>query len=395
MVIKDLQDKRNRLVSDAQKLVLRKDFDNEKRAQADSMLAEADIISADIARLQKIETAEAEQRNGTRPPRGPIENTDGALETAKREMRDFIVHGKVSEQRDLGVGPVAGSITGGSQLVAPAFSPILTSAQLAYGGVVNIVNQKTTDTGASQKLAFVNDSGNGLQTWGEDTAATEVDPVLSTAQSGTDMYNTGVILVTLEELQDSYFDLDAFIRDAFGQRLYRGLAKYISQGNGSNFASYFSGATSGATSASPTAVSYVDLLALYNSIDPAYLPNATWTMNSTTRGILLSLTDTTGRPLFQPALSAPAGADALGTLLGKPVVLDQFAPNVAATNKAIAFGDFKQGFVLRNVGSFQIVRDPYTYFVSKGCIAFLGYGRGGSYSTDAGTHPIKVLTQHA
>ena len=36
-------------------------------------------------------------------------------------------------------------------------------------------------------------------------------------------------------------------------------------------------------------------------------------------------------------------ADALGTLLGHPVVLDQFVPNIAATNKARGFGDFKQG----------------------------------------------------
>jgi hypothetical protein len=88
-------------------------------------------------------------------------------------------------------------------------------------------------------------------------------------------------------------------------------------------------------------------------------------MNSATRGALLAVVDTTGRPLFQPALSAPNCADALGTLLGRPVVLDQFAPNIAATNKAIAFGDFKAGYTLRNVGQFQIVRDPYTYLISK------------------------------
>ncbi len=225
-------------------------------------------------------------------------------------------------------------------------------------------------------------------------AVAEANPTLSTITSNTDKYTTGVILVTLEELEDSYFDLDAFIKDAFGQRLYRGLAKNISQGSG-NFASYFSGATSGATSASPTAVTYADLLALYGSLDPAYLPNATWTMNAATRTALLGVVDTTGRPLFQPALSAPNGADALGTLLGHPVVLDQYAPNIGATNKPIAFGDFKAGYTLRNVGSFQIARDPYTYLVSKGAVAFIGYGRGGSYSTDAGTHPIKYLTMHA
>jgi hypothetical protein len=114
-----------------------------------------------------------------------------------------------------------------------------------------------------------------------------------------------------------------------------------------------------------------------------------------TRTSLLGVVDTTGRPLFQPALAAPAGADALGTLLGKPVVLDQFAPNIAATNKALAFGDWRSYYTLRSVGAFEIARDPYTYLVSKGAVAFIGYGRGGSFLTDAGTHPVKVLTQHA
>jgi HK97 family phage major capsid protein len=398
MIIKDLREKRNALVASAQKLVLSKDFDTEKRTQADAMLAESDVISTDIARLQKIEAVEAEQRNANRPARGPIESTDAAVETAKREMRDFLVNGKVTEKRDLGVGPVAGNISGGSQLVAPAFYPVLTAAQLAYGGLVNIVNQRTTDTGASMKVSLVNDTANGLQVWGEDTAASEVDPTLSlAAASNTTLYNTGVVLVTLEELQDSFFDVEAFLRDLLGQRLYRGLAKFISQGSSDgSYVSYDSGAVSGATSASPTAIVYADILGLYGSIDPAYIPNSTFVMNSTTRTSLLGVVDTTGRPLFQPALSAPAGADALGTLLGRPVVLDQFAPSIAATNKALAFGDWRSFYTLRSVGQqLEIARDPYTYLVSKGAVAFIGYGRGGSFITDAGTHPVKVLTQHA
>jgi HK97 family phage major capsid protein len=397
MIIKDLQEKRNKLVADAQKLVLDKDFNTEKRAQADAMLAESDIISADIARLQKIEAVEAEQRNSNRPARGPIESTDAALETAKREMRDFLVSGKTTEKRDLGVGAVAGNITGGSQLVAPAFYPVLTAAQQAYGGLVNIVNQRQTDTGASMKVSLVNDTANGLQVWGEDTAATEVDPTLSSAAaSNTTLYNTGILTVTLEELQDSFFDIDSFLRDLMGQRLYRGLAKYVSQGSSDgSFVSLWSNAVSGATSASPTAIVYADILGLYGSIDPAYIPNSTFVMNSTTRTSLLGVVDTTGRPLFQPALSAPAGADALGTLLGRPVVLDQFAPSIAATHTALALGDVRSFYTLRNVGQFQIARDPYTYLVSKGAVAFIGYGRGGSFITDAGTHPVKVLTQHA
>ena len=385
----EIMERRNKLMNDAAILARTPNVTAEQRAQVKAMLKDVDSLEEDAKTAQRLEAFEAEQRSSNRPPRGVPGEVSGNVEQEKRALRNYIVNG---ERRDLGVGAVAGNITGGSQLVAPAFYPILTQAQQSYGGLVNIVNQRTTDTGASMKIGLVNDVTNGLQTWPEDTAANEVDPALTSATSNTEMYNTGVILVTIEELQDSYFDLDAFIRDAFGQRLYRGLAKYISQGSASgNFASYLMGATSGATSASPTAIGYADIAALYASLDPAYEPNSTWVMNSATRGALISETDTLGRPLFIPS----PNSGAFDTLLGRPVVLDQFAPSIGAGNKALAFGDFKAGYTLRNVGQFEIARDPYTYLVSKGAVAFIGYGRGGSFNTDAGTHPIKVLTQHA
>jgi len=240
------------------------------------------------------------------------------------------------------------------------------------------------------KISLSNDTPNGLTTWPESAAATELDPALATATSNTEMYNTGVITVILEELQDSAWDLDAFISDVFGQRLYRGLAKYVSQGSsGGGFVSYLPGAVSGATSVAGASVGYADLLALWNSLDPAYEANATWVMNSTPRGQLMGVVDTMGRPLFIPSPNV-GGFD---QILGRKIVLDQYLPNVALSSKSIAFGDFKAGYTLRNVGQFQITRDPYTYLVTKGSIAFIGYGRGGSFSTNAGTNPIKYLTQ--
>ncbi len=376
-------------MTDVTTLARTKDITKEQDNQVRTMLKDVDALEEQRTVAERIEAFELEQRTATRPPRGNLSEGTGDIEAQKRALRSFMVTG---EKRDLGVGPVAGNITGGNQLVAPAFYPVLTTAQQTYGGLVNIVNQRTTDTGASMKVTLVNDVSNGLQTWPEDTAATEVDPSLSTATSNTEMYNTGVILVTLEELQDSFWDLDAFIRDAFGQRLYRGLAKRVSQGSTSGaYVGVWSGLPSGATSASPTAITYADIAQLAGSLEPAYENNATWVMSSATRAGLIAQTDSLGRPLFIPNVTS-GGFD---TLLGRPVVIDQYAPTVAAGNTALAYGDFKAGYTLRNVGQFEIARDPYTYLVSKGAVAFIGYGRGGSFATDAGTHPIKVLTQHA
>ena len=388
MTYAQIIEQRNKLMNDAAKLAQTKDVTKEQKEQVRTMLADVDVLEADAAIAKRLEDFAAEQRNATAPPRGKPGEIAGDIEQERRAMRNFLVNG---EKRDLGT-VTGGNISGGSQLIAPAFYPILTQAQLAYGGLVNIVNQRTTDTGASMKLSFLSDVTNGLQAWPEDTAATEVDPALATGTSTTAMYNTGAVIVTLEELQDSYFNVDSFLQDLMGQRLYRGLAKYVSQGDSTGaFVSYLAGTPSGATSVSPTAIGYADIVALWGSLDPAYIPNATWVMSAATRASLMAVTDTLGRPIFIP--SPTSGA--FDTLLGRPVVLDQYAPTIAAGHTALAFGDFKAGYTLRNVGQFEIARDPYTYLISKGAVAFIGYGRGGSFLTDAGTHPIKVLTQHA
>ena len=174
----ELRNQKTKLLLDAQKILTKQGVSAEERTSAQKMIADVDIIEQNIALEERIakdtaERAEQEQR-AARPPRGQVGiSNDEQVEAEKRAMRDYVVHGKPIENRDLGVGAVAGSITGGSQLVAPAFSPILTQAMLAYGGVVNIVNQRQTDTGATMKISFVNDTANGLTAWGEDTAASE------------------------------------------------------------------------------------------------------------------------------------------------------------------------------------------------------------------------------
>ena len=389
MTYAEIMEQRNKLMNDASKLAQGKDVTKEQKEQVRTMLADVDALEADASTAKRLEDFAAEQRTATAPPRGkPGEISTQTLDEARSAMRAFLVNG---ERRDLGT-VTSGAMTGGNQLIAPAFYPILTTAQQAYGGLVNIVNQRTTDTGANMKLAFVNDVTNGLQAWPEDTAAGEVDPALSTATSTTAMYNTGAILATIEELQDSYFNVDSFLQDVMGQRLYRGLAKYISQGDSTGaYVGIWANLPSGGTSVAPGVLGYSDIVELWGSLDPAYLPNATWVMNSSTRASLMGVVDSFGRPLFIP--SPTSGA--FDTLLGRPVVLDQYAPSLAAGNKALAFGDFKAGVTLRNVGQFEIARDPYTYLISKGAVAFIGYGRGGSFLTDAGTHPVKVLVQHS
>jgi HK97 family phage major capsid protein len=70
-----------------------------------------------------------------------------------------------------------------------------------------------------------------------------------------------------------------------------------------------------------------------------------------TIGSFRKITDTVGRPIWEP--SAVLGSPDL--LLGKPLVADPFMPALATSALSIAFGDFSQFFV-RLVGGVRFER---------------------------------------
>jgi len=117
------------------------------------------------------------------------------------------------------------------------------------------------------------------------TAVTENDPTVAGFQSFTDTATSGLVSISNQLLQDSQFDLDSWIQNKLAGRYYRGFANWISLGNGSNVTAL--GSTLGATSASPTAVVYNDLVSLYGSLDNLYVQNASWVMSSATRASLM------------------------------------------------------------------------------------------------------------
>ena len=280
----NLKDQKNKLMQDAAALIRREKVTTEDRSNFDRMMADVDALEQDIAREERVTTFEAEQRSNGRPPRSQpgafAGSADERKENERRAFSDYIRRGIVDsnyiETRDLGTGAVAGAITGGSQLVPQGFYPLLTEAQKSWGQLVGAVNVKQTENGAPMKISLSDDTENGLSVIGETVAVSETDPRLASVMSSTDFVTTGVVKITLRELQDSAFDLDAFVRDAFGKRYFRGLASFLTSGNGSNVASIVSTSTLGATSQSATAIAYSDLIGVYSALDPAYIENASW-----------------------------------------------------------------------------------------------------------------------
>jgi HK97 family phage major capsid protein len=413
--LKDLKNDRNKLVTDAQQLLLNFHGDAEKRTSAHKMLADADVLDTSITALEKIETREAEERSRTTPGRptpGELNGASYGNESLTKEQkekrafgnyirygiidntilqRDFFSDSANKEFRDI-TSNGASSTLSGAQFVPQAFYPILTEAQKSWGQVLNVIKMINVADGAPTKYATISDTANLLAVLGESSTASETDPTsISGSTISTDFLTTGVIRISLAELGDSAFDLDTWVRQAFGKRYYRGLASMVTNGNSSNVASLKTSAHTGATTASATAISWSDLASTYAALDPAYEQDAAWSINSTTRGALLGVVDALGRPLYIPAVTA----ETFDMILGKKVILSQYMDNIGSTNVPVLYGDHS-AYLLRVVTPGLSIMRMNERYLDSGEIGFVGYARaGGALLAAASSYPIIALACHS
>ncbi len=383
MTIAELRNNANKLLQDAQAILLQANVTAEARANAHKMIADADALEADIKMLERVE---ANNRSANPVPRGGSNSEDVEVRN-QRQREGFLSYlrtGRSSgEYRDLTT-----ATTG--EIIPQAFLPVLYEAQKSYGQILAEVGRKRTSNGNPLKIALVNDTANEAVTIAEGTTVSELDPAFTGIINNVDEINTGLVVVSLAEIQDSEFDLDSFIRKIFGIRGMRKLADAVTNGTASGNFVALTSAPVGATSASGVAIGYDDITALWGALDPAYLPNAKFAMSNLTRAYLLGIKDTLGRPLFIPNPSTGA----FDKLLGHDVVLNQFLQPIAVNNVAVQFGDFAEGYLLRTAGDMSVIRMNERY-IDKGYIGFTGYMRAGGNVLDAGTHPVLSLKQAA
>jgi len=401
--VRSLQEKRNKLLMSMQELATHKEGWNDSRRSAfDKMDAEVRTLEGDIQRAETVAKFDAESRSFTRSPRPGIgSEADTRKKEISAEFRNYALTGRI-ERRDL----LTTSDTTGGALIPEAFSGILVDAQKFYGPIAQKVKQKVTDNrGVPMKVSYDNDVSNGIVLLGTEgsSSPSETDPAFESQISSVDTVTGGLVKVSFQELEDSSFDLDQFIRSKFAIRYGRGLERAITLGvdsasttlpnqpSGGLLASAHVGQTTASLSAG---IGWDDLTATFSSIDPAYsIPGkASWTMNSTTRAYLLGLKDGFGRPYFTPD---PTADNPFGKLLGYDVVLNQSMPNVGASAKPILFGDLEQAFLLRTDGQPSILRlnERYADLLEVGF--YLWSRIGGLYLGQSGVYPVVALQQAA
>ncbi len=98
------------------------------------------------------------------------------------------------------------------------------------------------------------------------------------------------------------------------------------------------------------------LITLAYAPKQAYRANGTWVMNRKTEAAIRKFKDAQHNYIWQPGSAAGQPA----TLFGYPVTEAEDMPDIASNAYAIAFGDFKRGYLIVDRVGVRVLRDPYS-----------------------------------
>ncbi len=214
-------------------------------------------------------------------------------------------------------------------------------------------------------------------------------------------YSTKMVKVSIELLQDSAFDLESFLKDQFAIRIGRILNNHFTVGTGTNqpkgilvaaTAGPVAGGSSGNDGGSETGGTSIgsdDLIELEHSIDPLYRRGAKYMMHDSTLKQIKKLKDKYGRPLWLPGLAV----NDPDTINGYGYSINNDLPAIAVNAKTVLFGKLDK-YIIRRVKELSVLRLVERY-ADYGQVAFIGFARYDGNLLDAGTHPVKYLTQAA
>jgi len=258
----------------------------------------------------------------------------------------------------------------GLNLVPTDFRNELVNALREFGVMRQISRVITTDSGETMQIPSVTSHGTAAWT-AENAAFTPSDEVFG--QASLSAYKAATIILVSEELlEDSAFDLEAYIRQEFGLRIgiLENTAYVVGDGSGKP-TGVATQASAGVSFAGAAAITADELIDLYHSLLSPYRRNASWVFKDSTIKLVRKLKEggATGQYLWQPGLVAGAP----DTLLGRPVYVD---PDMAAATTgliSVLFGDFSF-YWIRDVNgiAFQRLNELYA---ANGQVGFRAYHR--------------------
>lgn len=395
----ELREQRANIWEQMKEVMDRADAENrgltaEERQKYDRAEADLDRLGEDIDRSERFEARGRDMARVDRSDVVPTQRTAPPEERGQADayrnaflnyFRGGVAEMTSDEVRTLRTGWVdntevrnalgTGSQAAGGYTVPPGFWNRIVEQVRFVAPMRQYAQLLETDTGAALPWLTADETAVEGRIIGENTAAVETDTTFGQATIGAYTYSSDMTRVPFQLLQDTGIDLEAYLARLLGARVGRVQNRHFTVGTG---VGQPQGIVTGAPVAKVgaagqvTTVTYDDLVDVADSIDPALVDsgNLQWMLSTTARRVVRKLKDGQGRPLWEPSLQAQ-GPD---TLLGYGIALNNHVPAPAASAKSIIFGDFQEGYLIRDVRGFAVQRlnERHAEF---GQVTFLGFAR--------------------
>jgi len=344
----------------------------EDTATYDKMEADVVALGKEIERLERQAAIDAEL---ARPTSNPITNQPGsgagdekktgrASDAYNRAFWDSIRdRGNHYELRNT---LTIGTDSEGGYLVPDEFERRLVDAlkeENFFRSLATIIRTSSGD----RKIPVV--TGHGEAAWMDENGLyPESDDSFGMTSIGAFKLGTA-IKVSDELLNDSVFDLQAYIASEFSRRIGTKEEEAFLIGDGiSKPTGLFNTAENGVTTAGAN-ITFDDVMDLYHSLRSPYRKKAVWLLNDTTVKALRKLKDGNGNYIWQP--SVQIGQPDM--ILNRPYYTSSFVPDLTAGNKVMAFGDFSYYWIADRQGrSFKRLNELYA---ANGQVGFLASQR--------------------
>jgi HK97 family phage major capsid protein len=367
--------------------------------QLDGILAEVEAIDAEIAREQRIADVAGENPAAQHNVALQAAFTGGVRDADESAALRAMLAGGLSNlnaaqrsamnarvNQDIRAAMSTTTSSEGGYTVATEFNKTLIQAMKAAFAVRGVASGISTSTGAQMLFPTADSTSEEGEIIGENQSSNTGETGFGQASLSVYKYSSKSIALPFELIQDSMFNIEAYIQSLLQLRLGRIQNRHHTVGTGSaqprGIVAASGAGKVGATGQTVT-VTYDDLVDLEHSVDPFYRPSGKWMMHDDTLKALRKLKDSQQRPIFVPGYETGNPGGAPDRLLGREIVINQHMPAMAANAKSILFGDFSK-YLIRDVMDLTLFRMTDSKYTEKGQVGFLAFQRSGANMVDIG-----------
>jgi len=347
----------------------------EDAATYDRMVEDVDRMKTEVERLERQQAIDAELNQPTAKPLtgkplqpGMDEKTGRATDSYRnafwKAMRNKTVRTEVYNALEVGTD------SEGGYLVPDEYERTLIEALEEKNIFRRLAHVIHTSSGERKIPVSVS---KGTAAWiDEEAAYPESDD--SFGQVSISAYKLATMIKISEELlNDSVFNMPAYISKEFARRIGAAEEEAFFTGNGTGkplgILAATGGAQTGVTAASSTAVTFDEIIDLYYSLRAPYRQDGVFIMNDATIKTLRKLKNGSGDYIWQPSVTLGAP----DRVLNRPVYTSQYMPTLAAGAKTILFGDLSYYWVADREGrQFKRLNELYA---ATGQVGFLASER--------------------